>query len=149
MSLLPSSQGYSYLLTMMDRMACLLEVAHLSSISAESCVHAFLATWISRFGVPPFLHQTGVLNSPPLLRLGSRIDVVSVDRLKPVFSTDPVSVAVPATREYPVLHPPDLLDLLAPPFAEAPDPTSPRKAVFFSCLLLLLFDEILEGQFEI
>ena len=49
--ILPSSQGYSYLLTMIDRMSCWPEVALLTSFSAESCVRAFLSTWFSRFGV--------------------------------------------------------------------------------------------------
>jgi len=49
---LPSCQGYSYLLTMIDRTTRWPEVAPLSSISAESCVRAFISTWISRFGVP-------------------------------------------------------------------------------------------------
>ena len=52
---LPSSQGFSYLLTMIDRTTRWPEVAPLSSISAESCVRAFISTWISRFGVPAVL----------------------------------------------------------------------------------------------
>ena len=46
-----SSQGYSYLLTMIHRTSRWLEVALLTSIFAESCVQAFLSTWVSRFGV--------------------------------------------------------------------------------------------------
>ncbi|XP_023341697.1 uncharacterized protein LOC111711545 [Eurytemora carolleeae] len=52
---LPSSQGLSYLLTMIDRTTRWPEVVRLSSISAESCVCAFISTWISRFGVPAVL----------------------------------------------------------------------------------------------
>ena len=52
---LPSSQGFSYLMTMIDRTTCWPEVARLASISAESCVRAFLSTWVSRFGVPAVL----------------------------------------------------------------------------------------------
>ena len=52
------------------------------------------------------------------LQLGFRTNVVSVDRLKPIFSSDPVSVAVPLARGHSVLHPPDPAlrppDLLAP-----------------------------------
>ena len=52
---LPSSQGYSYLLTMIDRTTRWPKVVPLSSISAEACVRAFISTWISRFGVPAVL----------------------------------------------------------------------------------------------
>ena len=52
---LPSSQGFSYLQTMIDRMTCWSEVVLLTSISAESCVQAFLSTWVWRFGVPAVL----------------------------------------------------------------------------------------------
>ena len=52
---LPSSQGFSYLLTMINRTTCWPEVAPLASISAESCVRAYLSTWDSRFGVSVFL----------------------------------------------------------------------------------------------
>ena len=52
---LPSSQGFSYLLTMIDRTTRWPEVAPLSSITTESCVRAFISTWISRFGVPAVL----------------------------------------------------------------------------------------------
>ena len=48
---LPSSQGYLYLLTMIDRTMRWPEAVPLSSISAESCVCPFVSTWISRFGV--------------------------------------------------------------------------------------------------
>ena len=48
---LPSSQGYSYLLTMIDRTTRWPEAVSLSSISTEACVRAFIATWVSRFGV--------------------------------------------------------------------------------------------------
>ena len=52
---LPSSQGYSYLLTMIDRTTCWPEAVPLSSISTEACVRAFIATWVSRFRVPSTL----------------------------------------------------------------------------------------------
>ena len=52
---LPSSQRYSYLLTMMDSTSCWPEVAPLTSISADSCVRAFFSTWVLRFGVPAVL----------------------------------------------------------------------------------------------
>ena len=52
---LPSSQGHSYLLTMIDRTTRWPEVVPLSSIFAESCVLAFISTWTSRFKVPAVL----------------------------------------------------------------------------------------------
>ena len=52
---LPSSQGYSYLLTMIDRTTRWPEVIPMSSISDESCVHAFISAWVSRFGVSAVL----------------------------------------------------------------------------------------------
>jgi len=52
---LPSSLGYSYLLTMIDRTTRWPEAVPLSSISTETCVRAFISSWISRFGVPATL----------------------------------------------------------------------------------------------
>ena len=40
---------------MIDRTSSWLEVAPLASFSAESCVRAFLSTWVLRFGVPAVL----------------------------------------------------------------------------------------------
>ena len=52
---LTSSLGYSYLLTMIDRTTRWPEAVPLSSISTETCVRAFISSWISRFGVPATL----------------------------------------------------------------------------------------------
>ena len=52
---LPSSQGFSYLLTMIDRTSRWPEAVPLSSISTESCARAFISSWVSRFGVPALL----------------------------------------------------------------------------------------------
>ena len=69
------------------------------------------------------------------LQLGSRTDVISVDRLKPVISSDPVSVAVPPARWRPIFHPTDPAlcpqYLLAPSSAAAPVLTHTKKTVGF------------------
>ena len=41
------------------------EVASLASISAESCVRAFLSTWILRFGIPAILTSDRPNLPPP------------------------------------------------------------------------------------
>ena len=52
---LPSSQGFTYLLTIIDRTSRWPEAVPLSSISTESCARAFISSWVSRFGVPALL----------------------------------------------------------------------------------------------
>ena len=49
---LPPSQGYRYLLTMIDRNTRWVEVLELQDISSSTVVSGFLQAWISRFGVP-------------------------------------------------------------------------------------------------
>ena len=51
----PSSQGFTYLLTMIDRTLQWPEVVSLTNITAETCARTLIGTWISRFGVPALL----------------------------------------------------------------------------------------------
>lgn len=50
-----SSNGSSYLLTMIDKFSRWVEAVPLQNISAKSCAQAFLMNWVSRFGIPETL----------------------------------------------------------------------------------------------
>ena len=52
---LTESQGFTYLLTIVDRFTRWPEAIHLSDISAATCARAYLYHWVSRHGVPSTL----------------------------------------------------------------------------------------------
>ena len=52
---LPASQGFTYLLTIVDRFTRWPDAIPLSDISALKCGRAFLYHWVSRYGVPTTL----------------------------------------------------------------------------------------------
>ena len=49
---LPTSQGFTHLLTMVDRTTCWPEAVPLVSTAAADVARAFIITWVARFGVP-------------------------------------------------------------------------------------------------
>ena len=49
---LPESEGFSYMLTVIDRYSRWLEAIPLSDISAKTCAKALLRHWVARFGTP-------------------------------------------------------------------------------------------------
>lgn len=52
---LPPSQGYTYLVTCIDRFTRWPEAFPISTITAESVARAFVAGWVARFGTPATL----------------------------------------------------------------------------------------------
>ena len=60
---LPPSQGFRYLLTIIDRNTRWIEVVELQDISAPTVVSSFIRTWIARYGVPGPQSLTEVASS--------------------------------------------------------------------------------------
>jgi hypothetical protein len=48
----PSATGHSYLFTMIDRHTRWIEAVPIPNMEASTCADAFIAGWVSRFGVP-------------------------------------------------------------------------------------------------
>jgi len=51
----PSSQGYTHLLTVVDRSTRWPEAVPLKNVEAATVLEAFLGTWVARYGVPAFI----------------------------------------------------------------------------------------------
>ena len=49
---LPSSHGFTYLLTMVGRTTCWPEAVPLTSLASVEMTRAFISTWVARFGTP-------------------------------------------------------------------------------------------------
>ena len=49
---LPASEGFTYLLTVVDRFTRWMDAIPLTTITAQACANALLRQWVSRFGVP-------------------------------------------------------------------------------------------------
>ena len=49
---LPPSEGFRYLLTIVDRFSRWPEAVPLADVTAHACASAFIRTWVARFGVP-------------------------------------------------------------------------------------------------
>ena len=49
---LPPSQGFRYLLTMIDHNTRWIEVTELPDVSTPTVVSGFIRTWVARYGVP-------------------------------------------------------------------------------------------------
>ena len=96
-----------------------------------------LLLWPLFTAAPTFYLSGGQSFSAPSWDPGQMLSLWT-DRLKPVFSTDPVSVAVPRACGRPALRVPEPVlrtpGLLAPPSATVPVPVRPRKTVRFQLL---------------
>ena len=59
---LPLSNGYSYLLMIMDRYSRFIQAVPLRRITAEECFSAFVHGWVSLFGNPMHIYCDQGLN---------------------------------------------------------------------------------------
>ena len=77
---MPSCQGFSYLLTMIDRTSRWPAAVPLSSITSKACTRAFISSWVSRFGVPALLtsDQGSQLTSSILLKICSILGILRI-----------------------------------------------------------------------
>ena len=83
-----------------------------------------------------------------LERLGDRMDVLSADRLKPAFSDEPISPALPSVWRRPALNQVQAPHQLPPPLPAVVQVPVHRKKVSFVILLRFLLGEILTVQLE-
>nr|CAB3263145.1 uncharacterized protein LOC104265615 [Phallusia mammillata] len=56
---LPQSQGYTYLLTIVDRVTRWPEAIPMKDQTTMTCARAFISNWIARFGIPADISSNG------------------------------------------------------------------------------------------
>ena len=91
---LPMSEGYQYLLTIVDRFTRYVQAIPLKDATADSVCSGFLHGWVAFMGVPVYLRSD--LGScflsqkfQALLKTGSRTEAEPRTGKKPFFSVNP------------------------------------------------------------